>query len=80
MGETAGLQNDGAQLGYAAAAPVVEMNKRKAGAGPAAGRIWAMADFCGTDLCLDRTLRALGGRPRPIRLLNLAVFPSLTDS
>jgi hypothetical protein len=33
MGEAAGLENDGAQLGNAAAAPVVEMNKRKARAG-----------------------------------------------
>jgi hypothetical protein len=33
MGEAAGLQNDGAQLGDAAAAPVVEMHKRKSGPG-----------------------------------------------
>jgi hypothetical protein len=33
MGETVGLEDDGAQLGDGAAAPVVEVHEWKAGAG-----------------------------------------------
>ena len=35
IGETAGREDDGTQLGHAAATAVVEVHKRKAGPGPA---------------------------------------------